>query len=127
MQSPNKLLRNQFADLLPMSLVLPVLEESRVATESLSHSVTVAMRRSLVTAIKGLPFIITGLHGEDRAVVSAGGVDLTEVDFRTMESRLVPHLYIVGDVLNIDRPTGGYSLQLCWTTGRVAGLSVVAT
>jgi predicted Rossmann fold flavoprotein len=127
MQSPNKLLRNQFSDLLPMSLVLPVLEESRVDTESLSHSVTVAMRRSLVTAIKGLPFVITGLHGEDRAVVSAGGVDLTEVDFRTMESRLVPHLHIVGDVLNIDRPTGGYSLQLCWTTGRVAGLSVVTT
>ncbi|MEK7532372.1 MAG: NAD(P)/FAD-dependent oxidoreductase [Patescibacteria group bacterium] len=46
---------------------------------------------------------------------------LKEVDFKTMESRLIPHLYLIGDVLNIDRPSGGYSLQLCWTTGYVAG------
>jgi len=48
-------------------------------------------------------------------------VNLEEVDFKTMQSRLVPGLYIIGDMLNIDRPSGGYSLQLCWTTGFVAG------
>ena len=53
--------------------------------------------------------------------MTSGGVALPEVDFKTMESRLVPGLYLVGDMLNIDRPSGGYSLQLCWTTGYVAG------
>ena len=50
-------------------------------------------------------------------------VDLDEIDFKTMRSRLFPNLYLVGDILNIDRPSGGYSLQLCWTTGFVAGIT----
>ncbi|HEU5114447.1 MAG TPA: NAD(P)/FAD-dependent oxidoreductase, partial [Candidatus Paceibacterota bacterium] len=54
------------------------------------------------------------------------GVSLDEVDFRTMTSRLYPNLHLVGDVLNIDRPSGGYSLQICWTTGFVAGNSALS-
>jgi predicted flavoprotein YhiN len=54
-------------------------------------------------------------------VVSSGGVILPEVNFKTMQSRIIPNIYLVGDMLNIDRPSGGYSLQLCWTTGFVAG------
>jgi predicted flavoprotein YhiN len=56
-------------------------------------------------------------------VISSGGVALEEVDFKTMESKMVPKLYLVGDLLNINRPSGGYSLQLCWSTGYVAGLN----
>jgi predicted flavoprotein YhiN len=59
--------------------------------------------------------------GEHKAIITSGGVALPEVDFKTMCSRLYPNLYIVGDLLDIDRPSGGYSLQLCWTTGFVAG------
>ena len=51
----------------------------------------------------------------------SGGAALEEIDFKTMQSRLVPGLYIIGDALDIDRPSGGYSLQICWTTGFVAG------
>jgi predicted flavoprotein YhiN len=78
-------------------------------------------RVELIKVMKSIPLTVKGLLGKDKAVVSSGGVALTEVDFKTMESRLVPNLYLVGDVLNIDRPSGGYSLQLCWTTGHVAG------
>jgi predicted flavoprotein YhiN len=67
---------------------------------------------------------ITKLLGSDKAIVSSGGVDIKEVDFKTMRSRLFNNLYLIGDILNIDRPSGGYSLQLCWTTGAVAGKSV---
>ena len=63
------------------------------------------------------------LMGLDKAVIASGGVALEEVDFRTMASRKFPNLFIVGDLLDIDRPSGGYSLQLCWTTGYVAGSS----
>ncbi len=71
--------------------------------------------------MKAIPLNVKGLLGADKAVVSSGGVAPEEVNFKTMQSRLVPNLYIIGDVLNIDRPSGGYSLQLCWTTGFVAG------
>jgi hypothetical protein len=60
----------------------------------------------------------------DWAVVSDGGIDLMEVDMRTMRSKLQKNLYFTGDVLNINRPSGGFSLQLCWTTGFVAGSHV---
>ena len=61
---------------------------------------------------------------EDRAIVSAGGVALTEVDWKTMQSKIAPNIYLTGDVLDINRPSGGYSLQICWTTGFVAGNAV---
>jgi predicted flavoprotein YhiN len=60
----------------------------------------------------------------EKAIVTSGGVDLNEVDFKTMKSKIYNNLFLVGDILNIDRPSGGYSLQLCWTTGFVAGDSV---
>ena len=70
---------------------------------------------------------VDGLLGSDKAIITSGGVDLKEVNFKTMQSRLFPNLYLIGDILNIDRPSGGYSLQLCWTTGFVAGNSIRKT
>ena len=61
--------------------------------------------------------------GFDRAVVADGGVDLREIDMKTMRSKLIDNLLVVGDLLDINRPSGGYSLQICWTTGFVAGQS----
>ncbi|MFA6503081.1 MAG: NAD(P)/FAD-dependent oxidoreductase [Candidatus Paceibacterota bacterium] len=118
----NKLLRNVLKDFLPagttdalLSLVPTVDPETKV------HSVTKEARRELVHLFKRVPLTITGLMGFDRAVVADGGLPLTEVDTRTMRSRLVENLYVTGDLLHIQRPSGGYSLQLCWTTGYVAG------
>jgi predicted flavoprotein YhiN len=75
----------------------------------------------LVKILKDIPMQVSGLLGVDKAIVTSGGVSLEEVDWKTMRSRLFDNLYFVGDILDIDRPSGGYSLQLCWTTGRVAG------
>jgi predicted Rossmann fold flavoprotein len=86
-----------------------------------SHSVTKEERKRLVHILKGAPVTIIGLMGFDRAVISDGGIPLTEVDTRSMHSLVVPNLYLTGDVLHINRPSGGYSLQMCWTTGYVAG------
>ncbi len=124
MAAPNKHLQNQWAEIIPGALVVPVLEQAGINPHTPSHSVTVAQRRQLVATLKG--FLLTAAHllGSDKAVVTSGGVTLSEIDFRTMESRMVPGLYVVGDVLDINRPSGGYSLQLAWTTGYVAGLQV---
>lgn len=118
----NKLLRNVLKDIVPpgtadalLSLLPSIDPETKV------HSVTKESRKSLVELCKRVPLTITGLMGFDRAVVADGGLPLTEVDTRTMRSRLIENLFVTGDLLHITRPSGGYSLQLCWTTGYVAG------
>ncbi len=79
-------------------------------------------RKEIVAILKALPLRINGLMDMDKAVVSDGGVPLKEIDTRTMKSKIYSNLYMTGDILHINRPSGGYSLQLCWTTGYVAGL-----
>lgn len=118
----NKELQNVFRSIAPLgtsdallSLVPNIDRDKRV------HSVTKEERRRLAELLKALPLTITGLMGLDRAVVADGGVALTEIDTKTMRSKVCENLFVIGDLLNIKRPTGGYSLQLCWTTGYVAG------
>ena len=85
------------------------------------HSVTKEERRKLAEILKALPVSITGLMGFDRAVVADGGVPPSEIDTKTFRSLKVDNLFITGDLLHIRRPSGGYSLQLAWTSGYVAG------
>lgn len=117
----NKKIKNTLNQLLPSALAFAILGLAHIDGETANHSVRSEDRKKLVALMKAIPLHVKGLLGADKAVVSSGGVALPEVDFKTMQSRVVPNLYLVGDVLNIDRPSGGYSLQLCWTTGFVAG------
>jgi len=121
----NKDFKNVLAEVVPHGLPKAILELLALPDQNIkAHSVTKEERRKLVHILKGAPLTISGLMGFDRAVISDGGVPLTEVDTRTMRSLKVENLYLTGDVLHISRPSGGYSLQLCWTTGYVAGNSV---
>ena len=119
----NKKIKNVLPALVPSALVGPVLALASIDGETPNHSIRTEERKALVSILKAVPLYVKGLLGKDKAVVSSGGVALSEVDFKTMQSRIVPALYLAGDVLDIDRPSGGYSLQLCWTTGYVAGES----
>jgi predicted Rossmann fold flavoprotein len=119
----NKKVKNILTELMPMSLVTPVLALAEVLEDTFSHSLTREKRLALVQLIKGIPLHVKGLQGIEKAIITSGGVALTEVDFKTMCSRIISNLYIIGDLLNLDRPSGGYSLQICWTTGSVAGAS----
>ncbi len=120
----NKKIKNVLGKLIPAALASALLKIANVDGETANHSVSTESRKKLVALMKAIPLHVSGLLGADKAIVSSGGVALEEVNFKTMQSRLVPNLYLVGDVLNIDRPSGGYSLQLCWTTGFVAGNSI---
>jgi predicted Rossmann fold flavoprotein len=120
----NKKFKNSLSTLLPSSLVPIIVEKSGINPDTFCHSVTREERLNLVKLLKDLRMQATGLLGVEKAIVTSGGVVLTEVDFKTMQSKLVHNLYLVGDILNIDRPSGGYSLQICWTSGYVAGNSV---
>jgi predicted Rossmann fold flavoprotein len=120
----NKQLKNVFKEAVPpgtseslLALLLEIDPEKKV------HSVTKEERRTLAELLKAIPLTVSGLMGYDRAVVADGGVPLEEVDMRTMRSKRAENLFITGDLLHITRPSGGYSLQLCWTTGFVAGMN----
>jgi len=121
-QNKNKQIKNVLSEIVPKKLsdaVLFFIDEHFGNVKV--HSVFKEERKKIVHILKELAFPITGSMGLSWSIVADGGVDLTEIDFKTMSSRLYPNLHITGDVLNINRPSGGYSLQLCWTTGYVAG------
>jgi predicted Rossmann fold flavoprotein len=120
----NKLFRNIISEIVPAGMSDAVTKLFALADPDLkAHSLTQEDRKRFVHLLKGLPLHIEGLMGLDRSIVSDGGLSLDEVDTRTMRSRKVENLFLTGDILNVNRPSGGYSLQLCWTTGWVAGQS----
>lgn len=119
----NKKIRNALKSMISPILAPMILEGAGINQETPCNSVTREERIRLLKELKHVRFEVKGLLGLDKAVITAGGVDLEEVDFKTMRSLKYSNLYLVGDILNINRPSGGYSLQLCWTTGFVAGSS----
>jgi predicted Rossmann fold flavoprotein len=117
----NRMLKNSLGRLVPSALVPVILELAQLDGEIPGHSVRHKDRIKIIELLKGIPLHVEGLLGAESAAYSSGGVAPGEMNFKTMQSRLAPNVYIVGDLLDIDRPSGGYSLQLCWTTGFVAG------
>ena len=87
------------------------------------NAITREQRQSLIKLLKGLELEVIGHGGWDRAMVTVGGVSLKEIDPRTMRSKLVDNLFFAGEILDLDGPTGGYNLQMCWSTGFLAGLN----
>lgn len=119
----NKKFKNSLGGLIPSALLSIISAKSGIKPDKFCNNITRDERLALIKFLKDLRMGVAGLLGVKKAVVTSGGVALSEVDFKTMRSRLYSNLYLVGDILNIDRPSGGYSLQLCWTTGYVAGAS----
>jgi predicted flavoprotein YhiN len=96
---------------------------AHIPIETPLNKITHEERTRLVTVLKGLPLHIKSMRPIDEAIVTAGGVELKEVDPRTMESKLVQGLFFAGEVLDIDAETGGFNLQAAFTTGYIAGQS----
>jgi predicted Rossmann fold flavoprotein len=119
-----KKIKNALDSLVSRALAEKIILASGIDLDKPCNSVTREERITLMKKLKDMRMSVKGLLGEDKAIVTSGGVDLEEIDWRTLSSKLYPNLYITGDLLNIDRPSGGYSLQLCWTTGFVAGNSI---
>ncbi len=117
----NKLLSNVLLEIIPKSLVTQILNfDILKSLNKITNSITKDERKILVTTIKHLEFPITGILGLDKAIIADGGIKLEEVNFKDMSSKLYTNLHLTGDLLSINRPSGGYSLQLCWTTAFVA-------
>ena len=119
----NKKIKNVLSKMVPPALVVPLLESAEINPETACNSITRTERLLLIKTFKHCTFRVKHLLGLEKAIITAGGVELSEIDQKSMRSMKISNLYLVGDILNINRPSGGYSLQLCWTTGYVAGTS----
>lgn len=124
--TPNKLIKNCLDALLPLKIIPVILEIAKVDPEKKVKGITKEERKKLLHIMKEFTVQVAGLPGFEKAVITAGGVELKEVDSRTMRSKIIDNLYFAGEVLDLDGPTGGYNLQVCWSTGYVAGEAAAA-
>lgn len=120
--STRKSFKNTLQQFVPLTAAEITCEENGIPGEKKNAEISNEERSKVVNWLKNIPFQVT-LRGVGHEFVTAGGVDLSEVDPRTMESKIVDHLYFAGEVLNIDGFTGGFNLQASWVTGRLAGLN----
>jgi predicted Rossmann fold flavoprotein len=119
--APNKVLKNALGALFAPRLAESLCDLCGIDPEKRVNRVSREERRKIAQLSKRLEMAVSSLLGFDKAMVSAGGVDLKEIDPQTMRSKIVRNLFIAGELLNLAGPTGGYNLQLCWATGYLAG------
>ena len=121
--APNKSIKNVLPALLPKSLISYVLNNAQLSGDIPVNSVTKEARIALVSVLKCLPIRVTDFEDFNGAIVTSGGVKVTEIDPKTMQSRIVPGLYFAGEVIDVDALTGGFNLQIAFSTGYLAGMS----
>ena len=119
----NKNISNVIEQMLPKKMVPVFLNIADVAPDKKVHDISRQERSRMIQTMKALPLHISGLRGFDEAIITRGGVHVREIDPMTMESKKVKNVYFAGEVMDVDAETGGYNLQIAWSTGYVAGIS----
>ena len=120
----NRNFNNSLDKLLPKKLIPVIVELSGINQYKKVHEITKEERENLVKLIKELKMSISGARGFNEAIITKGGVSVKDINPKTMESKIVPGIYFAGEVLDIDALTGGYNLQVAWSTGYLAGSSI---
>lgn len=119
----NKQYKNSIDSLFPAKLKPVMIELSEIEPEKKVNEITREERQRLVHLIKDFTMTLTGLRGYNEAIITKGGVSVKEIDPGTMESKIIKGLYFAGEVLDLDAVTGGYNLQIAWSTGYLAGIN----
>lgn len=119
----NRDFSNTLDDLLPKKLIPIIIELSKISADKKANNITKEERRKLVELIKAMPLTITGTTGYKEAVITCGGVNCDEIDSSTMESKKVKGIFFAGEVIDVDAYTGGFNLQIAFSTGFLAGNS----
>lgn len=119
----NKEFKNSLGKLLPKKLIPVILELSGIPEEKKIHEITKKERMRLIALLKAVPLSVTSTRGFKEGIITHGGVDVKEINPSTMESKKVQGLYFAGEVLDLDALTGGYNLQIAWSTGYLAGMN----
>ena len=118
-----KAMKNLLSELLPGKLIPIMLRLSGIDPEKKANTVSKEERRKLRQYLKQFPLTVKSLLGFSKAIITAGGISLKEIDPKTMRSKLIKNLYFSGEIMDLDGTTGGYNLQVCWSTGFIAGTS----
>ena len=116
----NRAMENAMTDLLPRSMIPVVLRRLEIAPDMQANSLTKQKRRALVELLKAFPVEILGKRPVSEAIITSGGVKVSEINPKTMESKLVPGLYFAGEIIDCDAYTGGFNLQIAWATAYAA-------
>ena len=124
-EAMNKQFKNVVPKLVPTKMVPVVINLSGIDPEKKVNEISKEERRAFVNLLKNLPMTLSGLRGWNEAIITKGGVSVKDINPSTMESKLVNGLYFCGEVLDLDAMTGGYNLQIAWSTGYLAGNSVL--
>lgn len=119
----NRKFMNSLDKLFPKSLIPVIIERSGIDSQCRVNEITRDKRQGLVKLIKNFDLTLTGLRGFNEAIITHGGVDVKEIDSSTMESKLIKGLYFAGEMIDVDAVTGGFNLQVAWSTGYLAGIS----
>ncbi|MSR71209.1 MAG: NAD(P)/FAD-dependent oxidoreductase [Candidatus Taylorbacteria bacterium] len=117
----NKKFKNSLGKLVTPKLAPIIARLSGIDPEIYVNKISRESRLRLIKLVKSMKMEVSGFLDENKAITTSGGISLDEVDFKTMQSKLISNLYLAGDILDFDRPSGGFSLQICWTTGYLAG------
>ena len=117
----NRAMENALTDLLPRSMIPVVLDILNIGGQMQANSFTKQQRRALVELLKAFPLEITGKRPVAEAIITSGGIKVSEIDPKTMESKLISGLYFAGEIIDCDAYTGGFNLQIAWATGYAAG------
>lgn len=123
-ENKNRQFKNVIQKLLPAKMIPVVITLSGISPEKKINEITKEERRQLLQVIRHFPLTLTGLRDFREAIITRGGIHVKEIDPSTMESKLVKGLYFAGEVLDVDAYTGGFNLQIAWSTGYLAGSSV---
>lgn len=123
-QNPNKQFKNVIGSLYPAKLVPVMIALSGIDGDKKIHEITKEERKNLLYVTKHLTMQVDGLRDYNEAIITQGGIRVKEVNPSTLESRLVSGLYFAGEVLDLDALTGGFNLQIAWSTGHLAGSSI---
>ncbi len=123
-EKKNKQLKNALDGLLPSKLIPVIIQLMQIAPEKYVHDITKEERQMLVGLLKNLPLTVTGTRPFTEAIITQGGISVKDINPSTMESKLIKNLYFAGEVLDLDAMTGGFNLQIAWSTGYLAGMSI---
>ncbi len=122
-ENSNKSISNVLSLLLPKSLISPVLRLSKIKPSEKINQITKEMRLNLIDTIKGLKLTVMDFNDISEAIVTSGGIKISEINPKTMESKLCEGLYFAGEIIDCDGYTGGFNLQIAFSTGHLAGIS----
>ena len=123
---PNREFANGLAKLLPKKLIPVVVMRSGIPPLLRINQISQEQRKALAVLLKGIFFPVDGFRPIDEAIITSGGINVKEISPQTMESKLVPGLFFAGEVIDVDGYTGGFNLQIAFSTGAVAGRAAAA-